>query len=371
MGTAFRVPVPVGRGAPGTPDGPAVPGPAGDPAVIEAPGDAAIDGAPGPDAKPEEGDPEGAVHGDADGEAVAGVRTDGVVPALVGVGGDDTPAMPGGPACFPGGTGVVPALAGAGGDITPAMPGDAACRGDTSGDAAIAVPSAGGAAEADPAPRAYGLAAGAALDETTGAGRVRPDGRTVRSKVTDRCEALLALTSAVTGGSPREDSPVRTRTRSVRAVVRSPRSQRSTVVDPLAAQDGAGGSQLAGASVVSTSRTPSAGPPIGLTSTVYSTIPGVTAATATEASTRTSRTGAADALSAAGPSRAEAGTADSGSGTCHATTGTVSAAVPTAVSTVLDTAFTAVPPQTPVGLRGDGPGAREAISPLLPHDRGA
>ncbi|MEV5752642.1 hypothetical protein AB0L00_32920 [Actinoallomurus sp. NPDC052308] len=353
-----------------------MPGPAGDPAVIEAPGDAAIDGVPGPDAEPEEGDPEGAVRRDADGEAVAGVRTDGVVPAFVGAAGDDTPAIPGDPACRPGDTAAAPALAGAGGDITPAMPGDAACRGDTSGDGAIAVPSAGGAAEADPAPRAYGLAAGAALDETVldetvGAGRARPDGRTVRSKVTDRCEALLALTSAVTGGSPREDSPVRTRTRSVRAVVRSPRSQRSTVIDPLAAQDGAGGSQLAGASVVSTSRTPSAGPPIGLTSTVYSTIPGVTAATATEASTRTSRTGAADALSAAGPSRAEAGTADSGSGTCHATTGTVSAAVPTAVSTVLDTAFTAVPPQTPVGLRGDGPGAREAISPLLPHDRGA
>ncbi|MEV5705497.1 hypothetical protein [Actinoallomurus sp. NPDC052274] len=362
---------PVGREAPGTPDGPAATGPAGDPAVIEAPGEAAIDGAAGPDAEPGEADPEGAVRGDADAETVAGARTDGVVPALAGADGDTTPATPGDPACRPGDTAVGTVLADAAGDTAPATPGDAVCRGDTSGDAAV--PPAEGATEADPAAGAYGLAAGAAPDETAGgeAGRVRPDGGTVRSKVTDRCEALLALASTVTGGSPREDSPVRTRTRSVRAVVRSPRSQRSTVVDPLVAQDVAGGSQLAGASVVRTSRTPSAGPPTGLTSTVYSTVPGVTAATATEASTRTSRTGTADALSAAGPSRAEAGTADSGSGICHATAGTVSAAVPTAVSTVLDTAFTAVPSQKPVGLRGDGPGAREAISPLLPHDRGA
>jgi hypothetical protein len=126
----------------------------------------------------------------------------------------------------------------------------------------------------------------------------------------------------------------------------------------VSAQAVAGRSQAAGRTVVRTRRTPIAVPPTGRTVTAYSTAPGVTETTRTEASTRTSRTGAT------GTVNAEADRADPGSGTSHATAGTVIAAVPMAVRTVLDTAFIPLPPtQMPVGLRGDGPGAREAIAP--------
>ncbi|MCO5973433.1 hypothetical protein [Actinoallomurus soli] len=383
-GAALRVPgPPAGPALPGTfdgllltapLDGPMLPGlPPAAPLSVPAPpgpvGDPMTAGAAEPDAEPGEGEPDDTACGDVDGDAVAGARTDRVSPALSC---DDG-------SCDDGSCEDGTREDGAGGDGS-----------DDAGDLGFTV-----AAEAPPAGEAAAcrLGSGAAPAGTAGAevagagaGRVRPaEGRTVRSRATDRCEVLVALASTVTGGSPRTNPFVRIRTRRVRSAARSPRSQWRTVVDPLVTQGVAGGSQAAGPSVVSTSRTPVAVPPTGRTRTAYSTTPGVTAATSTEASTPTSRTGAADLMTAApvgaGATSADAGSADagsadagsagSGSGIRHAIAGTVTAAVPTAASIVLDTGFTAVPPRM---LSASGGTGREPVRrsfPLLPHDRGA